>query len=226
METAIAAGRVSIDGNRALLGQRVGSSSRVALDGRVLRIDTGREPPQRVLLYYKPAGEIVSRLDPQGRPSVFSHLPPLRNAQWIPVGRLDFNTSGLMVFTTSGDLANYLMHPRNQIEREYAVRVLGELTEEQMERLRRGIRLEDGPAQFLSIEPLCGGGANRWYQVVLKEGRNREVRRMFEALGLTVSRLIRVRFGPFALGESLHRGKGEELAPSIVAAWMGKLRRQ
>lgn len=224
MEAAIASGRVSIDGKPAVAGQRAGAASRVMLDGRPLKLDTGREHTPRVLLYYKPAGEIVSRLDPQGRPSVFERLPPLHGAQWIPVGRLDFNTSGLMVFTTSGDIANHLMHPRYEIEREYAVRVLGELTEEQMRNLLRGIRLDDGPARFLSIEPRGGGGANRWYQVVLKEGRNREVRRMFDAIGLTVSRLIRVRFGPFVLADSLHRGKWEELAPSVVKDWVATLR--
>lgn len=211
MEAAIAAGRVMIGGKPATLGQRVAVSDRITLDGRPIRMESAQNREPRVLLYYKPAGEIVSRDDPKGRPSVFDHLPPLRGAQWIAIGRLDFNTSGLLVFTTSGDLANHLMHPRNQIEREYAVRVVGQLNEEQIRRLKTGIRLRDGPARFELIEPRGGEGLNRWYQVVLKEGRNREVRRLFEALDLQVSRLIRVRFGPFTLSATLHRGKWEEI---------------
>ena len=169
-----------------------------------------------MLLYYKPAGEIVSRDDPQKRPSVFDHLPPLRGAQWIAIGRLDFNTSGLLILTTSGELANYLMHPRNEIEREYAVRVRGLLSAEQIQRLQAGIKLKDGLARIERIAPAGGEGANRWYQLALKEGRNREVRRIFEAFGLTVSRLIRVRFGPFALSPALRRGKWEEVpAPAV-----------
>jgi len=216
MEAAIAAGRVMIGGKRARLGQRIAASDRITLDGRAIRMEAAQDREQRVLLYYKPAGEIVSRDDPKGRPSVFDHLPPLRGAQWIAIGRLDFNTSGLLVFTTSGDLANHLMHPRNEFEREYAVRVAGQLSEEQIRRLKAGIRLRDGPARFELVEPRGGEGLNRWYQVMLKEGRNREVRRMFEALGLKVSRLIRVRFGPFVLPPTLHRGKWEEIPGRTV----------
>jgi 23S rRNA pseudouridine2605 synthase len=223
MEAAIAAGRVMIDGKPANLGQRVAASDRITLDGRPIRTETAQYRGPRVLLYYKPAGEIVSRDDPRGRPSVFDHLPPLRGAQWIAIGRLDFNTSGLLVFTTSGDLANHLMHPRNEFEREYAVRVTGQLSEDQIRRLKTGIKLRDGPARFELIAPRGGEGLNRWYQVVLREGRNREVRRMFEALDLRVSRLIRVRFGPFTLSPSLHRGKWEEISPRAVRGLIASL---
>lgn len=211
MEAAIAAGRVMIGGRRAVLGQRAGPSDAIALDGRLLRLEGTPQRGARILLYYKPAGEIVSRNDPGHRPSVFNRLPPLRGAQWIAVGRLDFNSSGLLVFTTSGDLAHAFMHPRSGFEREYAVRILGQLNSDQLERLRAGVPLRDGPARFERIEPLGGRGINRWYRAVLKEGRNREVRRMFEALGIQVSRLIRVRFGPFSLSPRLHRGKWEEV---------------
>lgn len=218
MESAIVAGRVTVDGKTASLGQRVGAGERILLDGRPVRIAEARGAAPRVLLYYKPAGEISSQRDPQGRPTVFDRLPGVRGARWIQVGRLDFNTSGLLVFTTSGELANRLMHPSSEIEREYAVRVLGELSPEQIGVLRRGVALEDGPAKFESIQPRGGKGANRWYQVVIREGRNREVRRMFEALGLGVSRLIRTRFGPFSLPPGLHRGAWLELAPDAVQA--------
>ncbi len=218
MESAITAGRVTVDGKTATLGQRVGAGERILLDGRPVKVAGPRAAALRVLLYYKPAGEISSQRDPQGRPTVFDRLPGLRGARWIQVGRLDYNTSGLLVFTTSGELANRLMHPSSEIEREYAVRVLGELSPEQLGVLRRGVVLDDGPAKFESIEPRGGRGANRWYQVVIKEGRNREVRRMFEALGLGVSRLIRTRYGPFSLPPTLHRGAWLELAPDAVQA--------
>ena len=218
MESAITAGRVTVDGKTATLGQRVGAGERILLDGRPVKIGGPRAGAPRVLLYYKPSGEISSQRDPQGRPTVFDRLPGLRGARWIQVGRLDFNTSGLLVFTTSGELANRLMHPSGEIEREYAVRVLGELSPEQLGVLQRGVVLDDGPAKFESIEPRGGRGANRWYQVVIKEGRNREVRRMFEALGLGVSRLIRTRYGPFSLPPRLHRGAWLELAPDAVKA--------
>lgn len=216
MESAIVAGRVTVDGKTASLGQRVGAGERILLDGRPVKIVETRGAAPRVLLYYKPAGEISSQRDPQGRPTVFDRLPGVRGARWIQVGRLDYNTSGLLVFTTSGELANRLMHPSSEIEREYAVRVLGELSPDQLGALRRGVVLDDGPAKFESIEPRGGKGANRWYQVVIKEGRNREVRRMFEALGLGVSRLIRTRFGPFSLPPRLHRGAWLELTPDAV----------
>jgi 23S rRNA pseudouridine2605 synthase len=165
-----------------------------------------------VLLYYKPEGEIVSHDDPEGRPSVFDRLPPARGGKWLAVGRLDFNTSGLLILTTSGELANRMTHPRYEVEREYAVRVLGRLSPEQQAKLASGVQLDDGIARCDSVEDRGGEGANHWYHVVLREGRNREVRRLFEALGLTVSRLMRVRFGSIMLPRGLKRGGYVELS--------------
>lgn len=218
MEEWIAAGRVTVNGNPAEIGQLVGPADKVKVSGRLVHLRFGSLRLPRVVLYHKPEGQIVSRDDPEGRDSVFDFLPRMRGSRWVAVGRLDYNTSGLLVFTTSGELANRLMHPSSEIEREYAVRVLGELSPEQLGVLRRGVVLDDGPAKFESIEPRGGRGANRWYQVVIKEGRNREVRRMFEALGLGVSRLIRTRYGPFSLPPTLHRGAWLELAPDAVQA--------
>jgi 23S rRNA pseudouridine2605 synthase len=215
MEQWIGAGRVSVNGQPAEVGTRIGAGDRVTVDGRQLRLHRGEAA--RVLIYHKPVGEIVSRDDPEGRPEVFEKLPRLRGAKWIAVGRLDFNTSGLLVFTTSGELANRLMHPRHRIEREYAVRLLGELSEEQMRALRTGVQLDDGPAHLDSIQDAGGQGSNHWYNVVLSEGRNREVRRLFEALNLMVSRLMRVRFGPITLPSHLKRGQMRELDEAEVA---------
>jgi 23S rRNA pseudouridine2605 synthase len=212
MEALIAAGQVSVNGQPATIGQRVGPGDRVQMRGRLVKLSFGQSDT-RVLIYHKPPGEIVSRADPEGRPSVFDHLPPLKGGRWIAVGRLDFNTSGLLLFTNSGVLAERLMHPRNEIEREYAVRVTGELSPEQMRQLLLSVQLEDGPAHFDSIEAGGGTGSNRWYRVVLHEGRNREVRRIFEALGLTVSRLMRVRYGPIALPPQLRQGQMRDLLP-------------
>jgi 23S rRNA pseudouridine2605 synthase len=210
MEAAIAAGRITVNGRRASVGQRVGAGDRVALDGRPLALRFGEVAP-RVLVYHKPAGELVTARDPKGRPTVFDRLPRIRGAQWIAIGRLDFNTGGLLLLTDSGDLANRLMHPSNEFEREYSVRIRGELSRDQLRQLTQGIALDDGPARFDSIAEGGGTGSNRWYQVVLREGRKREVRRMFEALGMMVSRLLRVRFGPFLLPSSLRRGQWREL---------------
>lgn len=173
----------------------------------------------RVLAYHKPVGELVTRSDPEGRPTVFAKLPPLHPGRWVNVGRLDFNTSGLLLFTDSGELANELMHPRTEIEREYEVRVQGGLSEAAVRQLLEGVRLEDGPARFLSLKPLAEKrqeGTNRWYRVVLAEGRNREVRRMVEAAGARVSRLIRVRFGPVVLPGHLPPGRWEELSETKI----------
>lgn len=221
MEQWVAAGRISVNGEPAGVGTRIGTGDRVLVDGRPVRLHRG--DAARVLLYHKPAGEIVSRDDPEERPEVFDKLPRLRGAKWIAVGRLDFNTSGLLIFTTSGELANRLMHPRHRIEREYAVRLLGELTEEQMQALRAGVQLEDGPAHLDSIEDAGGQGSNHWYNVVLSEGRNREVRRLFETLHLTVSRLMRVRFGPIALPSHLKRGQMRELDEAELARLLAAL---
>lgn len=214
IEAWISAGRVTVNGQVARLGARAREGDRIQVDGRPVRAAVMDLP--RVLIYHKPAGQIVSRNDPEGRPSVFDELPPLRGAKWIAVGRLDFNTEGLLIFTTSGDLAHRLMHPGADLEREYSVRILGEITLGQLKQLHEGVELSDGPARFESVEDAGGRGANRWYRVTIKEGRNREVRRIFEALGFTVSRLIRVRFGPIGLPPMLRRGRHRELLPAEV----------
>ena len=224
MEEWIAAGRVSVNGEVATLGQSVVPTDKVKIGGRLINIRfTGSSRPPRVLMYHKPEGEIVSRNDPDGRPSVFAALPRMRGGRWINVGRLDFNTSGLLLFTTSGELANKLMHPSSELVREYAVRVLGELTLEAQQQLLKGVELEDGPASFASLVDAGGEGANKWYRVTLFEGRNREVRRMFEAVGCTVSRLIRVRYGPFILPPQLKRGRSRELNEAEVKVLMREL---
>lgn len=206
MEKLIEAGRVNVNGQLAHVGAAVTEQDVVRVDGRPVRLSFEPELPQ-VLLYHKPEGELVSTDDPEGRATVFSKLPRIKQGKWIAIGRLDMNTSGLLIFTSSGELANRFMHPRYEVEREYAVRILGELTEGQLLQLTQGIELEDGVANFESIYPTGGEGANKWYQVVIKEGRNREVRRMFEALHLPVSRLMRVRFGPIALPSRVKRGQ-------------------
>ena len=211
IEEWIAAGRVSVNNETAHVGQRIGPEDKVRVNGRLVQLKAGGARLPRVLLYHKPEGEIVSREDPAGRPTVFEKLPRINNGRWIAVGRLDFNSCGLMLFTSSGELANQLMHPRYELEREYAVRVLGEPTPEAMEQLKTGVELEDGIARFNRIFEAGGEGANRWYNVTLSEGRNREVRRMFEAVGVQVSRLMRVRYGPVQLPPGLKRGLWREL---------------
>jgi 23S rRNA pseudouridine2605 synthase len=219
MEALIDAGRVSVNGETATLGRRVGPGDTIRAAGRMLRVRAPHRVP-RVLLYNKPAGEIVSAGDPEGRVSVFDRLPRMKASRWIAVGRLDFNSSGLLVFTTSGELAERLMHPRYALEREYAVRVSGLLADEQRERLLAGVPLDDGPARFDALEDGGGRGANHWYRVVLREGRNREVRRMFEAVGLTVSRLMRIRYGSLTMPAGLTRGRFRELDDAAVRALM------
>jgi len=189
----------------------------VRVNGRLVQLKAGGSRLPRVLLYHKPEGEIVSREDPEGRPTVFEKLPRINNGRWIAVGRLDFNSCGLMLFTSSGELANQLMHPSYELEREYAVRVLGEPSPDAIQQLTSGIELEDGLARFNRILDAGGEGANHWYNVTLSEGRNREVRRMFEAVGLQVSRLMRVRYGPVQLPSGLKRGLWRELDPQDVA---------
>jgi 23S rRNA pseudouridine2605 synthase len=210
MEELIIAGKVTINGKVASIGDRAGPEDVVRVGRRTIHFKSGERLP-RLMLYHKPEGEIVSRDDPQDRPSVFDKLPQLRSSKWIAIGRLDYNTSGLLIFTTDGELANRLMHPRFEVEREYAVRIMGRLTPEVVERLTTGVELEDGLAKFDYLSDEGGEGSNHWYRVILKEGRNREVRRMFEAAGMTVSRLMRVRFGPINLPPRLKRGKWMEL---------------
>ncbi len=222
MEELIIAGRVSVNGEPAHIGQRVGPNDSVRVNGKLLERRARARAP-RVLLYHKPAGEIVTHDDPAGRSTVFSRLPKIKNGKWLSIGRLDLNTEGLLIFTTSGDLANRLMHPRYGNEREYAVRVMAELSQEQRKSLLEGVTLEDGTAAFNDLQFLGGEGSNRWYRATLNEGRNREVRRMFEAVGVMVSRLIRVRFGDIDLPRTLRRGRWEELDAPLVSALMLQL---
>ena len=210
MEELIATGSVTINGRVATIGDRAGPDDMVRVGKRTIHFKSHARPP-RVILYHKPEGEIVSHDDPGGRPSVFDKLPQLRSSKWISIGRLDYNTSGLLIFTTDGELANRLMHPRFEVEREYTVRIMGRLTQEVVAQLTTGIELEDGLAKFDHLSDQGGEGSNHWYRVILKEGKNREVRRMFETVGMMVSRLMRVRFGPINLPPRLKRGKWMEL---------------
>ncbi len=226
MEEWISAGRVTVNGEPATLGMRVVEGDVLRADKRTITVKAEAEQGMpRVLLYHKQEGEIVSRDDPEKRTNVFEKLPKLRNQKWIAIGRLDFNTSGLLIFTTSGELANRLMHPRFEVEREYAVRLQGEMTPEQMRQMtKQGIELEDGLVKFDKLTDEGGEGFNHWYRLVLKEGRNRVVRRTFEALGLTVSRLMRVRFGIVNLPPSIKRGKMAELGEGevgMILDWVG-----
>ena len=219
MEQLILEGRISVNNEPAHIGQRIQYGDQVKVNGKPLRVRIA-PPPTRVIAYHKPVGEVVTHDDPQNRPTVFRKLPKLVQGKWQSVGRLDLNTEGLLLFTNSGALANQLMHPRFGLEREYAVRVLGALSEEEKQRLLEGVRLEDGMASFRSIEEGGGEGANCWYRVTIAEGRNREVRRMFEAVGHAVSRLIRIRYGAMVLPRGLRRGAWLELDPQEVRALM------
>jgi 23S rRNA pseudouridine2605 synthase len=225
LEELIIAGRITVNRMPAEVGQKVGPNDQIRINGELVRL---RFAPARarVLLYHKPTGEIVSRADPEGRPTVFDKLPRLGSAKWIAVGRLDFNSEGLLLFTTSGELANRLMHPRYEVEREYSVRIVGTLSPEQERSLREGVALDDGMARVTSLSDEGGEGTNHWYKVTLPEGRNREVRRLFEALGLMVSRLLRIRYGVVAMPPQLKRGQMIELEHAelqrlLQAAGMG-----
>ncbi len=220
VEEWIREGRLSVNGAVAELGCQVSEGDRITLDGKPLAVQASQASKERprVLLYHKPVGEVTTRSDPEGRPTVFDHIPDLKTGRWITVGRLDLNTSGLLLFTTHGDLAHRLMHPSSELEREYAVRVLGEVTPAMLEALTQGVQLEDGRAHFESILDGGGKGANHWYHVILKEGRNREVRRLWESQGVKVSRLSRVRYGPILLPRRLGPGKWEDLNPKAMAA--------
>jgi len=211
MEEVIAAGRVSINGRVAQVGERIEPTDELRIDGRKVQFQIEDEIRRRVLIYYKPEGEICSRNDPESRPTVFEQLPSIPGDRWVMVGRLDINSTGLLVFTNDGELANRLMHPSNEIEREYAVRVMGEVTPQLKKNMTEGVVLDDGPAKFESFSEIGGEGINRWYQVVVKEGRNREVRRIFESQGLKVSRLLRTRYGTVILPRELRTGRWMEL---------------
>ncbi|EQM76359.1 23S rRNA pseudouridine(2605) synthase RluB [Pseudomonas stutzeri] len=217
VENWISAGRVKVNGAVATLGQRVDSHDAIAVDGRLLKREEATEVVRRVLIYNKPDGEICTRDDPEGRPTVFDRLPRPKEGRWINIGRLDINTTGLLLFTTDGELANRLMHPSYEMDREYAVRVRGEVDDEMIERLKTGVMLEDGPARFTDIQQAPGGeGFNHWYHCVVMEGRNREVRRLWESQGLVVSRLKRVRFGPVFMTSDLPMGRWREMSQSEV----------
>jgi 23S rRNA pseudouridine2605 synthase len=225
IEGWIASGRVTVNGKPAKLGDRVQPDDRVSVDGRLVKgLERSADTRRRVILYHKPEGELTTRKDPEGRPTVFEALPRLRGSRWVSVGRLDTNTSGLLLFTNDGTLANKLMHPSAEVEREYAVRVLGKVTDEQLAALKQGVRLEDGMGKFDDIQEAGGEGANRWYHVVLREGRNREVRRLWEAVNLTVSRLIRIRYGAISLPRNLPRGAWRDATEEEMTALLGSAR--
>lgn len=215
IESWIEQGRIEINGKPARLGDKVEPKDEIRLNGKPVR-RTLDLAPRRILAYNKPEGEICTRDDPEGRPTVFDKLPPVKNGRWIIVGRLDINSSGLILFTTDGELANRLMHPSYEIEREYAVRVLGELSDDNYRQLREGVQLEDGPARFDDIVHGDGQGVNHWYYVLLHEGRNREVRRLFDVVGVTVNRLIRTRFGNLFLPRNLPQGQWRELGEKDI----------
>ncbi|VAW95230.1 Ribosomal large subunit pseudouridine synthase B [hydrothermal vent metagenome] len=215
IEKWIDAGRIKVNGKIAILGTRVSFKDKILVDDKPFYLNNTQVINQTIA-YHKPVGQICSRNDPEGRDTVFSHLPKLKNQRWISVGRLDINTSGLLLFTTDGELANKLMHPSSEIEREYAVRVLGAVDVDMKKKLTHGVKLADGIAKFKSIKEAGGEGANHWYNVVLTEGKNREVRRMWEAIGVKVSRLIRVRYGEIKLNRTLQSGNWEQLTLDVI----------
>lgn len=217
IEDWIRQGRIAINGVPAQLGALVNGAERIEIDGQRVQVRAFGQK-RRVLAYYKPVGEVASRSDPEGRPTIFERLPILRDGRWVTVGRLDLNTQGLLLLTNDGELANRLMHPSSQIEREYAVRILGEVAPETLQQLREGVALEDGVARFDEIREAGGEGANRWYHVILREGRHREVRRLWESQGVAVSRLVRVRYGPISLRRGLHVGRWDELDEAQISA--------
>ena len=216
MEQWIVARRVKVNGRVATIGDRVGSGDRVVVDGKKVSMKEPASIPQRILLYNKPEDEICTRSDPENRKTVYQKLPPLKHGRWIAVGRLDINTSGLLLFCTDGELANRLMRPASQIEREYAVRVLGDVTAKIVQNMHKGVMLEDHLCRFTDIQYFSGTGANQWYHVVLLEGRNREVRKLWESQGLKVSRLKRVRFGPIFMPSKVKKGQQCDLSPAEI----------
>lgn len=218
MERWIEAGRVKVNGRRATIGDRVGYQDKIAVDGRSLDIVRAASRRRRVVAYNKPEGEVATRSDPEGRPTVFDRLPALHNERWIMVGRLDLNTSGLLLFTNDGELANKLMHPSTEVEREYACRILGNVDEAALRRLQQGVLLDDGMARFGSIRVQGGAGANRWFTVTIREGRHREVRRLWESQEVTVSRLKRIRYGNVAIPSLLRPGDWLDLSKADIDA--------
>ena len=222
VEAWIREGRLQVGQRVAVIGERVSQHDQIRLDGQLLDRDKPKAVLPRVLIYNKPEGEVSTRQDEEDRKTVFESLPKLKGERWIMVGRLDLNTTGLLLFTTDGELANRWMHPSYEVEREYAVRVLGEVDDAMCQRLLEGVMLEDGLAKFDSLERAGGEGANRWYNVVVKEGRNRLVRRLWESQGVTVSRLIRIRYGDIKLPFKLRRGNHQELPSKVVEALLEK----
>jgi 23S rRNA pseudouridine2605 synthase len=216
-------GRITVNRETAIPGQKVSAEDVIALDGKVLKVQAAQAPVRRVLVYNKPEGEVTTRHDPEGRPTVFERLPHLKDQRWIAVGRLDINTSGLMLFTTDGELANRLMHPSYEVDREYAVRIFGKVDDAMLQRLLDGVLLDDGMAKFSDISPAGGSGINQWFHATLFEGRNREVRRLWESQDVKVSRLKRVRFGPTMLASRLSVGRWEELDQQAVDALSRKV---
>lgn len=207
---------MKVDGQPATLGQKITGAERLSMDGKPLRLVAPTTDAPRVIAYHKPEGQVVSRHDPEGRATVFQSLPKITGTRWVAIGRLDINTSGLLLFTTDGQLAHRLMHPSTQVEREYATRVLGEVDANTLDALLKGVLLEDGMAAFEKIKSAGGEGANHWYHVVLREGRNREVRRLWESQNVMVSRLMRIRYGPIELGRGLKRGHYRELSDKEI----------
>jgi len=222
MERWIESGWVEVNGNPVKLGDSAGPDDKISVKGKIIVNPLKVKNNTRILLYHKPVGEISSRHDPKFNKTVFDNLPNLRQGRWIQVGRLDVNTSGLLIFTTNGELANQLMHPRYGLEREYAVRVYGQVTNDMTKLLLKGVTLDDGPAKFTNIKLSGGDGTNTWYHVTLNEGRNREVRRLWESQGVEVSRLIRIRYGTFSLPRFLGRGECYELTAEEVTAFLEK----
>lgn len=223
MERWIESGWVQVNGNPAKLGDSAGPFDKISVKGKFIANPLKEKQNTRILLYHKPVGEISSRHDPKFGKTVFDHLPHIKQGRWIQVGRLDLNTSGLLLFTNDGELANRLMHPKYELEREYAVRVHGQVSPEVLNNLERGVALDDGPAKFNRIQFRGGEGTNSWYHVVLNEGRNREVRRLWESQGLEVSRLIRIRYGSLFMPRFLARGQTYELPPKEVTEFIASL---
>ena len=216
IEVWIGKGRVKVNGRIAVIGDRVEDTDKIIVDGKKLATPAKHSKDRRILLYNKPENEICTRKDPEGRPTVFDKLPVVKRGRWISIGRLDINTSGLLLFTSDGELANKLAHPSSQIEREYAVRVMGEVTSDMVQRMHKGLLIDGHLCRFTDIQYFAGKGINRWYHVVTMDGRNREVRKLWESQGLKVSRLKRVRFGPIFIPSAVKRGQFQELSGNEV----------